>query len=122
MKILIIEDDNYWCNLWNAAFDAQEWQSLAASTAGEAFFLLDRFPFDLIVSDIRLPDGDGFSVRLELNRRKISVPIIFLSSYLPQDAVLIARKLGASALLTKPVSGDELVCLIKQILNNEVSG
>lgn len=90
-----------------------------AVTQGEAFFLLDNHQFDLIVSDIRLPDGDGFAIKIDLERRGIKLPTVFLTSYLPQDAALLARRLGAAALITKPVLGKELIALIEKIMKDD---
>ena len=71
-----------------------------------AAMALDKVP-DIIIMDVSMPKKDGITAALEI-RKKLKVPIIFLTACHDPDVVKRAVKAGIAAFLTKPVRGDEL--------------
>jgi len=67
---------------------------------------LDKIP-DIIIMDVSMPKKDGISAALEI-RKKLKVPIIFLTACHDPEVVKRAVKAGIAAFLTKPVRADEL--------------
>jgi CheY-like chemotaxis protein len=74
----------------------------AASTAGEARALARQEVFDLVISDIGLPDGTGYDLMKELKAR-YGIPGISLTGYGMEEDVLKSRAAGFVQHLTKPV-------------------
>ena len=78
---------------------------------------LKKEPFDLVLSDVRLPQGDGISLLEWMQRERIDVPFIIMTGYASVQDAVRAIKMGAKDYLAKPVQMDELQSLIKNILH-----
>ena len=74
--------------------------------AGRAALMAD--PPRLLVSDVRLPDGDGLALVREAGARTPPVPAIVISGYLSETNRAAAREAGAIEFLSKPFSNDAL--------------
>ena len=72
--------------------------------------------FDLVLADVRLPEGNGISLLEWLRKEKINIPFIVMTGYASVPDAVKAIKLGADDYLAKPVQMDEFLELIKDIL------
>ncbi len=72
--------------------------------------------FDLVLADVRLPEGNGISLLEWLRKERIDIPFIVMTGYASVPDAVKAIKLGADDYLAKPVQMDELLELIKDIL------
>ena len=72
--------------------------------------------FDLVLADVRLPEGNGISLLEWLRKEKIDIPFIVMTGYASVPDAVRTIKLGADDYLAKPVQMDELLELIKDIL------
>jgi DNA-binding response OmpR family regulator len=77
---------------------------------------------DLIILDLGLPAGDGFSVmeRLKANDSLALIPVIVLTARDGKGAVERAFKVGAKAFIPKPVDNAELLAIIRQVLREPI--
>lgn len=66
--------------------------------------------------DVRLKGMDGLQLQAEMQRREVSLPVIFLTGHGDIPTTVRAMKAGASEFLTKPVSGEQLIPLIRSAL------
>ena len=78
--------------------------------------LLRKEHFDLVLSDVRLPEGDGISLLEWIHEEKIDIPFIVMTGYASVPDAVRAVKLGADDYLAKPVQMDELLELVKDIM------
>ena len=119
-KILLLDDDStirklFQFNLYNAGFDCK-----AVTSVDEAMELLKSFKPDLIISDVIMPDKDGFQFRKMLleDESLQSIPFIFLTSRNEEDAILKGYDLGITDYVTKE-SGPKVVAVkISAIIKN----
>lgn len=104
-KILIVEDDRSFGAMLQKWFErngfATTWCPNMAS-AQEA--LTQSGPFHVILSDLRLPDGDGIMLLTWLKERKIAIPVIIMTGYGEVQTAVSAIKLGAFDFLEKPIN------------------
>lgn len=115
-KILLVDDTPELLELLQQHLHAAGYQNLTAAgncAAARAAFAASR-P-DLMVLDINLPDGDGFSLFRELNENG-DVPVLFLSARDADADRLFGLGLGADDYLTKPFLTQELLLRIQRIL------
>lgn len=114
--ILLIEDDASLRTLLAEELEVDGYGVVCAGTVAEGRRQgLEARP-DLIVSDLRLPDGDGLSVLRELQGQGMSVPFVIITAFGTVDQAVDALKAGADDFLTKPLSTDHLRLKIKRLL------
>lgn len=80
-----------------------------ASTQAKARKQIGTRDFDLILSDLRLPDQDGLSLLSWLREQGNQVPFIIMTSYAEIQSAVRAMKEGATDYISKPVQPDELL-------------
>jgi len=97
-----------------------EFQVVAeAGTAAEAVAAARRFRPNLIVMDVRLPDGSGIEACREIRAELPETRVVILTSYPDEDAVLSAIVAGASGYLLKQVRGRDLVAALEAVGRGE---
>jgi CheY-like chemotaxis protein len=108
--ILIIDDEPTWLKIASHVLRSHGYEVLTASSGAEALKALSSFKPDLILSDVRMPDMNGFDLVDNLKRIPLtsSIPIVFFSAMDDYDARKVARTLGAVDYLVKPFNEDEV--------------
>lgn len=103
-RILILEDDITFGTMLKTWFTKNSWDVILTSKVEQAKVELQDKSFDLILSDLRLPDGDGIIFLTWLRENKISTPFIIMTSYSDVQTAVLAMKLGAFDYLQKPIN------------------
>ncbi len=94
----------------------EEFQVVAeASTVSEALAAQRRFIPDVVVMDVRLPDGSGIEACREIRSEFPETRVVMLTSYPDEEAVLSAIIAGASGYLLKQVRGRDLVAALESV-------
>jgi DNA-binding NtrC family response regulator len=89
----------------------------AAARYGDALDMLRRKTYDLVLSDVRLGDGDGFDLLEHCRRNWPSTQVILLTGYGTPDGAIEAIRAGAFDYLTKPLIDDELLMSVERALS-----
>ncbi|HMM03458.1 MULTISPECIES: sigma-54 dependent transcriptional regulator [unclassified Dysgonomonas] len=116
-KVLIIEDDNTFGIVLKKWFNKNGFDAFVKSTLVEAKKNLLKADFKLIITDLRLPDGDGIMLLTWIRERKINTPVIVMTSYGEVQSAVAAIKLGAFDYMEKPINPDILRSKIDEALN-----
>jgi len=90
-----------------------------AGTAGESVELARRYQPDLVVMDVRLPDGSGIEACREIRAELPGTRVVMLTSYPDEEAVFSAIVAGASGYLLKQVRGRDLVAALEAVGRGE---
>ena len=116
--ILVVDDEPAWLKSMTHILRREGYQVKAVQSAAEALALLVKYRPDLIVSDLRMPDMNGFDLLDKIRHLpKISAtPVVFFSAIDDFHAKTVARELGATACLLKPYDESELVSVLRQYL------
>lgn len=114
-KILIVDDDTDLSMLIFDMLSDKGYQVSLAASLDAAYSLLEKEQFHLILLDINLPDGTGFSFCEEL-RRISTVPVIFASARTSEDDKIVGLDMGADDYIAKPYSLKELMSRINSLL------
>ena len=112
MAILIVDDEPGICKFLKRALAEQFGLVETAGSIADAEELRQRFRFDLMLVDIRLPDGSGLEWVGELNRKNESPDVIFITAYAEMDATIQAVRFGASDFILKPFRLEQVVTSI----------
>lgn len=89
-----------------------------AANGGEALEILRRQRFNLVISDINMPDMNGIAFLREISRRFPSTNVIMITAYGGVESYLEAMNLGALEYLHKPVRLDELRSVMKKVFSS----
>lgn len=116
MRVLIIEDNPRFAELISRGLrdHGYDIEHTASGHDGEQLGALKAH--DLIVLDVMLPDQDGILVCRNLRRRKISTPILMLTTLAATEDKVAGLNAGADDYLTKPFETDELVARVRALL------
>jgi two-component system response regulator AtoC len=114
-SVLLIEDERLMRVTLEDALKSAGYDVLSFGTGAEALKALKNYSFDIAVTDIRLPDIDGFDILQEITRTKDSQVIVMTAFGTIKDAVE-AMKLGAFDYITKPFALDEFLLLVERAL------
>lgn len=116
-NILLLEDDATLGASLKERLQKEQFSVLWAQTVQEAKDLFKENHFDLLILDIRLPDGSGLSLGREI-RMDSDVPIIFLTAMNSAELRLDGYELGADDFIPKPFHLRELILRIKKVLTS----
>ncbi len=118
-QILIVDDEPAWVKVLSVLLRKQGYKVLEATNAREALLTLTGSKPDLILSDVRMPDMNGFDfldqVRRSTNNAK--TPVVFLSAVDDYDARKAARDLGAADYLVKPFDEKDVLTVLSRHLS-----
>lgn len=103
-NILIVEDDVTYGTMLKTWFTRNSWEASWVSKVESAKLETNTIKFDLILSDLRLPDGDGIIFLTWLRENKIMTPFIIMTNYSDVQTAVLAMKLGAFDYLQKPIN------------------
>jgi len=117
MRLLIVDDDQHVGEIYRESLISEGYAVDTADTAEEAENLGCSIPYDLILLDVVLPDGNGFEVCRKLRQIGVQAPIMLISGK-KKDEVDIIQGLdcGANEYLTKPVTPGELAARVSGLL------
>ncbi|MFZ5919160.1 MAG: sensor histidine kinase [Chloroflexota bacterium] len=118
-SILIVEDDVALREGVREILEAANYQVSEASDGQEALDMLDSVKPDLIVSDIMMPQMDGYSFYRHVRQddRWLQVPFIFLTARGEKTDILLGKSMGVDDYLTKPFDPEELLVAVESKLN-----
>lgn len=114
-KILIVEDNVSLSQRQKDWFEQAGYDAMTAMNEPVAHALICKHRFDLILSDVRLPEGDGISLLEWLKKKKRDIPFIITTEYVSVPDVVRTIKLGAKDYLPKPVHREHLLELAEEI-------
>lgn len=115
-SILIVEDNVVLSQLQKEWLERTGYEVTTAMNEPIARKLLRKESFDLILSDVRLPEGNGISLLEWLNKEKRQVPFVIMTEYASFPDAVRAVKLGAKDYLPKPVHKEKLLELVREFL------
>lgn len=119
-RILIVDDDTSLRTALFRALDRKGYQVITAASKNEALLLGQaEHPADLVLCDLRLPDGDGIDFMTEFKRGNPNTLFIVLTGFGTIDLAVRATKQGAEHFVTKPFELNEVVSLIDKTLSHK---
>ncbi|MBF0560600.1 MAG: response regulator transcription factor [Alphaproteobacteria bacterium] len=111
-RILIVDDDPEICRLMDRFLTMEGYAVLTAGSGAEMSQILARESVDLVILDLLLPDGDGFSLARNLRSTSL-VPLIILTGKSDTVDKVVGLELGADDYITKPFDRRELLARIR---------
>ena len=124
MNILIVDDIATNRKLLRVTFEAEDHTTLEAADGVEALQILARETVDAVISDIFMPNMDGFRLCYEIRKspRLHLLPfIIYTSTYTSPDDMKLAQTVGADKYLTRPASTAGLLAALREVIDKQAA-
>ena len=116
-SLLLVDDDRHVLDSMTDWLREQDFEVAEASNCREAIQQIDSLQLDLVLADVRLPDGDGFDVLAHCRQHHPNLTVILLTGYGTVETGVDAIRAGAFDLVTKPLIDKELSMSINRALS-----
>jgi DNA-binding NtrC family response regulator len=115
MKVLVIEDETAFRQVLEAQMAKEGIEAVGVGLAEDGLREFERQDFDVVVTDLRLPDRDGIEIIKEMRVRGYEVPVLLMTAYASVSTAVAALQSGAADYIIKPVRVPDLMRRVKQI-------
>lgn len=115
-RLLIIEDDATFSLMLRTWLEKKGFDVAVVSTLLQSKKILSKGVFDLVLCDLRLPDGEGVEVLEWMHQQGCALPLIMMTHYADIQSAVQSMKLGACDYVSKPVNPDMLLQKINEAL------
>ena len=117
-KILVVDDDPAFCLMLATFLGKKGFESHQVHSGKECVSAIEKSQYDLIVTDLRLPDLSGIDVLKHVKTHHSEIPVILMTGYGEIRSAVQAMKLGAFEYVSKPVNPDEILMMVKSAVEN----
>jgi signal transduction histidine kinase/CheY-like chemotaxis protein len=121
-KILVIDDEERMCRSLKELLEGDGFHVTTTQDPVEAMELINRDPFDLIITDIKMPKMSGLEILHTARRANPDMEVILMTGYASLESSLDAIREGAFEYLLKPVEFSQLRISVKRALEKRESG
>jgi len=118
-RILIVDDEQSMRDMLAILLKKEGLDVRTAGSRTEAARALAAGDVDLVLTDVRLPDGDGIEVLRHVKAATPATAVVVMTAYGTSETAVAARKLGAEAYILKPFDVDELRVVVRDALANQ---
>jgi cyclic di-GMP phosphodiesterase len=101
-RVLIVDDEPEICALVSRVLTREQFRCISATDSREAAGLLDRQPFDVLLSDVRMPGLSGLDLLTRVRRVRPDCRVVLMTGFAIQESISQALELGAYDLIPKP--------------------
>jgi two-component system response regulator PilR (NtrC family) len=115
-RILVVDDEESMRQLLEIALGKEGYRLTLAESGRKAIEAFDKASYDLVISDIKMPDMSGVEVLRHVKETDPTVPVIMVTAYASAETAVEALRLGAYDYLTKPFKLEELKTNIRNAL------
>ncbi len=119
-NILILEDDEQFRNYLETILIEEGYRVTTVGDGKQGLARLAHERFDLIVTDIFMPETDGLRFLLEIGKRNLNVKVIGMSGggarMFPREALEMSEAFGAQKSISKPFTKKEIVPLVQEMI------
>lgn len=117
--ILIVEDKESMAGMLRETLESSGFSTIIATDGAEAFEKIASDRFDLVLTDLKLPQKDGIEVLRKTKEENPMVPVIVMTAFGSIETAVEAMKLGANDFIAKPFDTDHLILIIKRALETK---
>ncbi len=118
-RILIVDDEDGMRRLLSRVLTREGYETSTVANGAEALRLVASERFDLVVTDIKMPEMDGLELLAELKQYEPSLPIIVITAYGTIENAVQALRSGAYDYIAKPFENDEIKLTVAKAFERE---
>jgi DNA-binding NtrC family response regulator len=117
-RVLVVDDHRQARESMTDVLRAAGHEVSSSASAFEALKLLDREPFDCIVTDLKMPGMDGIEFMIRIEQRRLAAQVVMVTAHASVATAVTAMRHGAFDYIEKPFSADQLEQLVGQALRH----
>ena len=114
-RILLVDDDKNTADGLKKILLQDGYDTGCTYTGNEALDLIEAEHFDIVITDMKLPDISGFSIIEKVKKKNVDIAVVMITAFSSIQTAIDAMKKGADDYLTKPVNIEELELILKKI-------
>ena len=114
MRLLVVDDKADFREHLRHLLTDEGYQVIMAASGEEAIVVLESLSPDVVITDIVMPRGDGFSILKHVQEHDLRCPVIAITAYGSQESAVKALRLGAYDYVTKPFDPDVILAAVKR--------
>ena len=118
-SILVVDDELSMREFLKILLEKEGYHVTTAAEGRTAFELAEQHPFDLVISDIRMPGMTGLELLARLKQLKADIGVIMITAFASPDDAVAAMKSGAFDYITKPFNVDEIKSIVRAALKKK---
>jgi len=115
-RVLVVDDEKSMCDFLEIMLKKEGYQVRTTTDPWEALELVEKEPFHLVLTDVRMPEIDGFQVLRRVKEVQPETLVIMITAYGSPEGAVEAMKQGAYDYVTKPFRVDEVKLVIRKAL------
>ncbi len=115
-QVLIVDDEADIRELLELTLGRMNLETRAAENVDQARHLLEEFTFDLCLTDMRLPDGNGIDIVRHIQEKQPQLPVAVITAHGNMETAIAALKAGAFDFVSKPLDINDLRTLVRSAL------
>jgi len=116
-RILVVDDEAGMCRLLQAVLGDAGYKVTAHQKPEDALRAFDREPFDLVISDVRMPKLTGVDILQAVKSRSPDTPVILVTAFGSTRTAVEAMRLGTSDYIIKPFKNEEIRLVVEGVLD-----
>jgi len=117
-RILVVDDTQSFCFILKGYLEDAGYLVVCAASGAEALAELEQGRFDLVLSDMVMPEMDGVELLRHVRSRYPVLPFVITTAHGSVDSAVAAMKEGANDYLLKPLNREELLLVVARLLEN----
>lgn len=115
-KILIVEDEENLARLYKSVLEKNNFSTLIAANGKEALDLMERYQVDLLITDVMMPEMDGFELAALLREAGYELPLLMVTAKESFEDKKKGFKLGVDDYIVKPIDVEEMLLRVEALL------
>ena len=119
-RILVVDDERSMQEFLEILLRKEGYDVATAGDVPSALIALDSDDFDLVISDIQMPDRSGLDLLRALRQAQPEIVVIMITAFATTETALAAMKEGAYDYITKPFKVDEIKLVVKKALEKKL--
>ena len=119
VQVLVVDDDEKMQNMLQKFLIRSDYSVSLAGNGGEALQSLRECNFDIVLSDIRMPEMDGMELLKQIRERCPETTVIMMTAFGSVDSAVEAMKQGAYDYISKPFKMDEVLIVLSRVVEEK---
>jgi len=117
-KILIVDDERSMCELIHTDLRLREFESAWYTSADAALRALQEEPFDVVLTDVRMPGTSGLRLCEQVAANRPDIPVVVMTAFGSLETAVAAMRAGAYDFITKPIEMDWLALTLERAVQH----